>query len=146
METRESGGGVFVWVDSWQHQCCGQDFAVGSDVVWEAVAVEESHGWVELILGEEWAKRVRFHQESHHDEGAALVLLEGVVHSIREVTCGRTADPQAHSAVRVPIPGAGMLTQVPAADKWRPEPPEEDCGDLSFEGWIVELETGRRST
>jgi len=38
--------------------------------------------------------------------------------------------------------GSGMLKEVSVADKWSPEPPDELRGQMTFDGWIVELELG----
>jgi hypothetical protein len=39
-----------VWVEGWQHQCCGEDFAVGDEVRWTLVEGDED--WHRSVLGE----------------------------------------------------------------------------------------------
>jgi hypothetical protein len=130
---------TFVWVDAWQLQCCGDDFRVDSDVTWTVVPQDGPDEWVELLLGAAWAERVRYHEE-HHSDGDPEQGITGTVRSIREVTCRRTPERQGSGEVLVPVPGSGVLTEVAVADSWGPEPPEELRGQVTFDGWIVELE------
>ena len=45
---------VPVWVEGWQHQCCGKDFAVGDEVRW--TLVEGDEGWHRSVLGEAYPR------------------------------------------------------------------------------------------
>lgn len=43
---------VPVWVEAWQYQCCGDDFAVGETVRWALVRADSSH--LASLLGEDY--------------------------------------------------------------------------------------------
>lgn len=131
---------AYVWVDAWQQQCCGDDFRVGSQVAWSAVPQDGPDGWVGLLLGGEWAEKVRFHEEHHSDDDESAVVLAGTVVSIREVTCRRVPQPQGSGQLMVPIAGSGMLHEVDVPDKWSAEPSADLRDHLTFDGWIVEVE------
>jgi hypothetical protein len=130
----------FVWVDSWQQQCCGGNFAVGSMVNWHVrPQVDFDPEWVTRLLGDSWSGRV-VHHEEHHDE-VEWPTISGQVVSISVVTCAREAKQHgALASVLMPVPGSGRLRTVQVADPWEPEPPESRMLEESFEGWIVELE------
>lgn len=134
---------AFVWIDSWQQQCCGDDFGIGSQVTWSALPQYGPDGWVESLLGPVWADKVGYREEHHDDGDEALVVVAGTVRSIREVTCRRTSLRHGSGQVLVPIAGSGMLNEVSVADKWSAEPSDEVRGLVTFDGWIVELELGQ---
>ncbi|WP_147252177.1 DUF6578 domain-containing protein [Blastococcus sp. TF02-9] len=126
---------TFVWVDSWQQQCCGDDFRVGSHVKWQVRRTEPSADWVATLLGKEWGDKVCFAEE-HHDNSADAEL-NGMVQSIQAVTCDRQLEKQSprlgSQKVWVPIPGSGQLRKVETAGL------TEETYDPShtFDGWIV---------
>ena len=74
-----------VWVEQWQHECCGEPFAVGDAVSWPVVPLGPvgQDGLVRL-LGEGIAHQVGWSVE-RHDEAATLV--NGLVASIFCVFC-----------------------------------------------------------
>jgi Family of unknown function (DUF6578) len=133
--------GTFVWIESWQQQCCGHDFRVGSTVRWEVRQHPGGHDWVRILLGTGWSEKVFFAEDHHTDESEGV--LTGVVSHISVVTCDRVlgdaAQPEARGRVLVPVPGSGRLRTVEMADSWEPEPRDPSAG-WSFDGWIVELE------
>ena len=45
---------VPVWVEGWQHQCCGKDFAVGDEVRWTLVEGDEN--WHRSVLGQAYPR------------------------------------------------------------------------------------------
>src|SRR3569833_203668 len=61
----------FVWVDSWQQQCCGDEFQVGSSVIWNVTRVKDSDDWITTLLGPNWGDRVQY-AEDHHGVGDGL--------------------------------------------------------------------------
>jgi len=136
----------FVWVDSWQQQCCGDEFQVGSSVIWNVTRVKDSDDWITTLLGPNWGDRVQY-AEDHHGVGDGPGHdLRGVVRSIRVVTCDRRPehDPERspNGRVWVAVPGSGRLRVVEVADTWEPEPPDGDPR-RSFDGWVVEVESER---
>lgn len=130
---------VLVWVDSWQQQCCGDEFRVGSPVEWD-VLPEDDESMVNL-LGAEWSGKVGYRQERHgpfdHDQPQPL---SGVIRSIATVTYSLEPVPGKQRHFQ-PAPGTGALRSVSVADPWGPEPPASDTPTQAFGGWIVELET-----
>jgi hypothetical protein len=52
---------AFVWIESWQQQCCGDDFRVGSVVRWQVRTNSDVDEWVELLLGAEWSAKGPVH-------------------------------------------------------------------------------------
>jgi hypothetical protein len=134
--------GTFVWIESWQQQCCGHDFRVGSRVRWEVRQNPDGDSWIDLLLGPRWSEKVGFTEDHHMDESDGV--LTGVVAAINVVTCDRVPDDAPHlegrGKVMVPVPGSGRLRTVDVADSWEPEPRDRPSG-WSFDGWIVELES-----
>lgn len=112
---------TFVWVDSWQQQCIGDEFRVGADVSWDVTAVRDGDDWVASLLGPEWAELVRYAEDHHGVGDGGARKLRGVVRSIREVTSRLTqqggSPPHGfHGGVWVQIPGSGQLREVDVAD------------------------------
>jgi hypothetical protein len=135
---------TFVWVDSWQQQCCGDDFSVGSSVHWNVHRLEGGDKSVAELVGPEWGAAVEY-SSNHHgvdDHLGPGDEMQGVVLSIRVMTCGRQPQPDRNPGGQmwVRVPGSGQLREVRVADPWEPEPPAEEH-HVSFEGWIVEVET-----
>lgn len=134
---------TYVWVDAWQQQCCGEPFGVGSTVHWNVTPEDEVSEWTKKLLGEEWGRRVEFHEEHHTGEDEPTSSLSGLVKSIKVVTCDRELKENdgigPKGLVWMPVPASGRLREVEVADPWEPEPnPEEHS--TTFDGWIVELE------
>ena len=107
-------------------------------MTWTAANNDGPDEWVTHLLGTEWGDRVRY-SESHHDDERGTV--NGTVRAIHEVRCRRELQVQQYGNVLVPIPGSGWLTEVAVADPWTSTPADERRDSMSFDGWIVELET-----
>lgn len=118
---------VFVVVDSWQQQCCGEHFEVGFEVHW-AVQVP--------AVGQ----KVRYHEE-HHGTGDQTFALAGLVRSIRVLNSDLEPIAGEERGYQ-PVPGTGRLTSIQVIDEWAPEPQHDPTAPSteSFLGWIVELE------
>jgi hypothetical protein len=134
---------TFVWVDSWQQQCCGDEFGVGSDVCWDVYPTRDGDDWVASLLGSEEEAEVQF-SSNHHgvlDHLGPGHELRGVVRSIRVMTCAREPQPHPNPSgiAWVVVPGSAQLREVQVADAWEPEPPADEP-QRSFEGWIVEVD------
>ncbi len=133
---------AFVWIESWQQQCCGTDFGVGSTVRWDVKQNAENDEWIDLLLGPEWSGKVDFTEDHHMDESDGV--LTGAVSEISVVTCDRVLgdvpQPGPRGKVMVPVPGSGRLRSVEVADRWEPEP-DDTSGGWSFDGWIVGLKS-----
>lgn len=131
---------ALVWLSSWQQQCCGEAFQVGSSVRWTVQRQDAGDEWAARILGPEWGRRIRFREEHHDDEVDGVI--SGTVSAIKVVTCDRVfgVDPQwpDEGQLMLPVNGSGRLRAVQIADPWEPEPSAADAG-WSFDGWVVQL-------
>ncbi|MFF9848014.1 DUF6578 domain-containing protein [Streptomyces litmocidini] len=123
-----------IWVDGWQMQCCGENFAPGDVVSWKLLEVDPED-YADVVGGER-GDGIDFREERHiHDEGHAPTSVEVV--SITEVHCRYGVPPGATDKANRPVPGTTVLVPVEKADgraKARP--------DVSFAGYLV---TARRA-
>jgi hypothetical protein len=128
---------VKVWLDSWQWQCCGDPFAVGSEVLWDVLPTPPQHKpYLSELLGPELAGTIDFREEHHEDPRfqPRLVPTRGRVESIAAVYCQRAPRAGEEPRELFVVPGTTVLEQRERADGWEPE------GDgLRFEGYVVEL-------
>ncbi|EFE76168.1 hypothetical protein K7395_16865 [Streptomyces filamentosus] len=125
---------VTIWVDDWQMQCCGEDFASGDLVSWSWV-VADPEDYVDIV-GEERAAEIDFHEEHHGQEEQEPTSLE--VLSIAEVHCRYAVPPGSTDKVRCPVPGTAVLLPVDRATGWAKGRP-----DVDLAGYLV---TARRVT
>ncbi|MYV42328.1 hypothetical protein GT030_26535 [Streptomyces sp. SID1328] len=122
-----------IWVDDWQMQCCGQNFAVGGVVSWTLLEADPED--YADVVGEERADEIGFREEHHGRAGErAATSLE--VLSIDEVHCRYEERAGATDRMNLPVRGTAVLVPVDRADGWaRPRP------DVEFAGYLV---TARR--
>ncbi|OCC10221.1 DUF6578 domain-containing protein [Streptomyces sp. PTY087I2] len=125
---------VTIWVDDWQMQCCGEDFAPGGLVSWSLVEADPED--YADIVGEERAEGIDFHEEHHGREEREPTSLE--VLSIAEVHCRYAAPPGSTEKVNCPVPGTAVVLPVDRATGWAKARP-----DVEFAGYLV---TARRVT
>jgi hypothetical protein len=123
--------GLTVWVDGWQMQCCGEPFAVGSDISWTLGDADVD--WLEAVLGSK-AAEVDSAAEHHGALPKDTPKTAATVSSISAVHCRYALDPGGDSKIRYPVRNSAVLTELPAADGWTP-----DRGDLQFTGYLVEI-------
>ena len=121
-----------MWVDSWQQQCCGEPFEVGSQVAWMLRAIDRE--FARSVLGDDLAQSVT-HAEEHHGElpedGPAVV---GRVTAIHTVHCEFAPRIGRQDNTRYPVPGTTVLSSAMSADGWEPEP-----DGLVFVSYLVEV-------
>lgn len=113
---------LLIWVAGWQHQCCGNDFAVGGTVSWNVH--EPDRDWHSTLLGDDLAQRLDG-EEGHHADRVDRTL-DGTVRSIAAVHCAYD-----RAASRW-IPGTATFTTQDPADRWTP-----DRENLIFVGYLV---------
>jgi hypothetical protein len=99
-----------IWIDSWQMQCCGEPFRLGSQVAWTLRAADPEFPTMPSRPG-------------------------GTVRHIAAVHCRLAPEPGSDSPAVGPVAGTGVLTDVGSADGWT-----EDRGDEHFIGYLVQLE------
>ena len=125
--------GTTVWVDSWQMQCCGVPFRVGSQVAWTLRAPDRD--LLEQILSADSRQAVDAAEEHHGGVPEETAPTRGTVTHIAAVHCRFAPEPGSGPPVARLIPGTGILTEVWSADGWT-----KDRADERFVGYLVELE------
>jgi len=124
---------IMVWVDSWQMQCCGQPFCLGSQIAWTLRPADPD--WIAGILGSDAPQNVEAAEDHHGGVPRDTVPTRGTVREIAAVHCRFAPKPGSKSATVYPVPGTGFLTEVGSADGWT-----EDHGEERFIGYLVQLE------
>jgi hypothetical protein len=130
-----------VWLTSWEWECCGDRFALGDDVEWQLLPIQEAtRSWLSALFGPVVAGQVT-HEETHHDveERRIAVPMRGRVLEIMSAFSRRAAaddDP----VTLYPTPGSGRLASREAVNGFDPtawslkgDPVE------SHEGYLVKL-------
>jgi hypothetical protein len=116
-----------VFVERWQLDCCGEPFAVGSQVSWTLRRGSDAdRPWLTAVLGEELAATVDGSEEHHGGVREDTPRTTGTVTWIGEVRCRRFEGR--------PVPGSGVVTEVAEARKWA-----ADHGDLQMAGFLARL-------
>lgn len=124
---------VTVWLDAWQVQCCGEPFAVGSDVAW-TLRDDVDRDWLGAVLGDALAASVDRAEEHHGQLPQDHPPTHGAVRRVRAARC-RYVPVAAGSQQRCPAPGSVRLADVDRADGW-----EREDGEVVFAGYLVDLD------
>jgi hypothetical protein len=122
-----------IWIDSWQMQCCGEPFRLGSRVAWTLRAADPD--WLAATLGADAQQAVDAAEEHHGAVPADTVPTRGTVRRIAAVHCRLAPESGSDAPAVGPVAGTGVLTGVGSADGWT-----EDRGDEHFIGYLVQLE------
>jgi hypothetical protein len=102
--------GMTVWVDSWQPQCCGEPFHLGSHVAWTLGDADAD--WLRAMLGA-GAQHTADAAEEHHGgvlEGTAPP--ESRVTSIAAVHCRYAPRPGTDPRARYPVPARALVGAI----------------------------------
>jgi hypothetical protein len=115
-----------VWVDDWQHECCGEPFALGHEVRW--LLTPDDAGRQALLHPEEGVI-VTHALDSHRagDEQPARAVV-GRVTLIRAVQLEYQGQ-----RVRRSVPGSARLTVLAESDG-------PETGWAGFVGYLVDLD------
>jgi hypothetical protein len=127
---------VKIWTEAWEWQCCGEPFAVGTDVEWELTPVEaDGRTFLAKPLGTEIADQLT-HYEGHHPSAVdnAQPLTRGRVESIQAVYWQLAPRPSGNPVVVYPVPGTALLKARETANGR-----ETEDDKLDFVGYIVDL-------
>jgi uncharacterized protein DUF6578 len=122
-----------VWVDSWQMQCCGEPFRVGSQVAWTLRAADPD--LLQKMLGADSRQAADATEEHHGGVPEDTVPTRGTVTHIAAVHCRFAPEAGSRSRAACLVPGTGVLTDVWSADGWT-----KDRGDECFMGYLVQIE------
>lgn len=125
--------GMCVWVDGWQMQCCGDPFAVGSEVRWTLIPPD--HDWFRVLLGNVEVDAV---EEHHGGEKKGQQVTVGAVSSIDAVYVKRAPVPNGSSTVLYPVEGTSQLLSRTSVTGW--EGDSDGVLGLRFEGYLVDLD------
>jgi hypothetical protein len=93
-----------VWVDSWQMQCCGEPFRLGSQVAWTLGPADND--WLDGMLGPQARPAADAAEDHHGGVPEDTVPTQGTVTGIAAVCC-RYADRPGDPRILYPVPGAG---------------------------------------
>ena len=124
---------ALVWVDRWQQECCGDDFAVGDIVTWP-LEPEPDREWLQDALMPELASSLTHHQERHAVSGEEQPSRTGVVLVVR-AAFGRYAARQGAGPGLYPEPGSVVLVDLVRVEGVASVPSGEQLN-----GYVVELE------
>lgn len=114
-------------------QCCGEPFAVGSQVSWTLGAADTD--WLGTVLGAR-AAGVGAAEEHHGGLPEEVPATAATVSGISAVHCCYAPAPGEDPKVLYPVPDTAVVTELTRADGWTP-----DRGDLQFAGYLVDLAT-----
>jgi len=120
-----------IWVDAWQHECCGAPFKVAAKVRW-TLAVR-GVDFLRSLFPAAQPVAITHAEEHHGDVPEHAPITVGLVVSIRAVQLRYERSPETDT--RLPVPGSARLTQVDNSDG----PETRSAG---FAGYIVEVDAG----
>jgi hypothetical protein len=123
-----------VWVDSWQQECCGDAWSIGTVVRWTVADADQEY--LAPLFASESDVRVDYHEEHHGGLPDDAPTTSGTVVGIRGVQL-RYAPPSGGDAGTLyPVPASARLTTLTSSDgpelRWE-----------GFAGYLVEIDTGR---
>jgi hypothetical protein len=128
-------GGVrlTVWVEDWQHECCGKPFSIGSTVRW--TLAEPYREYLNPLFSPNLSVRIDY-AEDHHDVLADndAPITVGTVVGIRSVKVRYVRAPEDHEATHIPVPGSAELTTLDRSNG-------DEMRSRNFRGYLVEILT-----
>ena len=127
---------ALVFVETWQQECCGDPFAVGDEVSWPVVAVQDQE-LLAVRLGRELSGRVTACVERHAEHVEELRLR---VNRIRSAFCAYEKVPGQdrrlpHGETHRPVPGTTVLRDVRAVDRGH-----QELEHLHWLGYVVDAQ------
>ena len=128
-----------VYVESWQIQCCGDEFALRSKVEWTVVADPDLE-FLSAVLGSHEADAITDIEEHHGLMQLRDEPLIGTVHGITAVFCSYAA-PSTGKAL-YPVSGTAVLEPRERADGWE----QEDAHTRVFVGYLVDVDDESKRT
>ncbi len=117
---------LYVWMASWQMECCGTPFREGTEVSWRLRHPNPAEvAWLDTALHDGVAATIDAVEDHHGDSSAPLTT--GSVTSVATLHCRFAPEP---------VAGSGLVTSVVTAEKWN-----DDLDDRHFAGFLVRILT-----
>ena len=117
-----------VWVDVFDHQCCGEPFGVGSTVRW--TLVQPDHAYIDPMFGQDHSVEVDRVADYHPTDPDAPHTV-GAVLSLRGVRVRYSRSPDDKRVV-LPVPGSAELTELDRSSG-------DELWSKDFAGYLVEI-------
>jgi hypothetical protein len=134
--TRHTGDvRLTVWVEGWQHECCGKPFGIGSTVSW--TLAEPEREYIDPLFRPELAVEIDREEDRHGmlvDFDAPETV--GTVTAIRAVRVRYARDPD-DERVLYPVPGSAELTDLDRSNG-------VELRSRDFAGYLVEIVSSGR--
>lgn len=128
--------GAVVWYADWQMECCGEPSELGDRVTW-TVEEADDREWLVAALGPDRGARVTHLEEHHAQDASRLLTMTGFVTKIAGAWCAygprHVGDDDSY-----PIPGSERFVDLCGSHDVEGQP----ASGQSFNGWLVELDTG----
>lgn len=121
-----------VWISAWQHECCGDAFAIDDIVNWPLTTPD--HEWLEPLLGAERTRQINYEEDRHDLSDKLTPKHRGRVRDITLVYARYAPRLLGDVNTLYPGPGTAEFEHAVQVDRWAPERP-----NLTFSGYIVEL-------
>jgi hypothetical protein len=104
-----------VYMEDWQLDCCGEPFAVGSQISW--TLIQNRCSWIQDIISPDAGIVVAAREEHHGRLAADTPATRGTVNRIFAVCC-QYAPPAVEAGPQQPVPGSGVLIPVTQAQRF----------------------------
>ena len=101
-----------IWIDSWQMQCCGKPFRLGSQVAWTLRAADLD--WLAATLGADAQQAVDAAEEHHGGVPDHTVPTRGTSTSSATSYSSNSDSGISTMTVRFPIRGSGARAGLAA--------------------------------
>ena len=125
-----------VFVEFWQHECCGDLFGVGDLVSWPVRPM--TLGSLVDLLGDDADRPVRWEVDRHGDESAHMA---GIVREISAIFCRLETVTTDRDGLHLrPQPGSGVLRRIYRSQR------HEVFTDLEWRGYLVDMSDQQEPT
>jgi hypothetical protein len=101
---------LWVWVDGWQQECCGEPWGVRSTVHW--MLADADLGYFAPLFPDNSGVTVDRHEDHHDALPADTLETVGVIVAIRGVHLSYAPAPGGDPKRLYPVPGSARLTAL----------------------------------
>ncbi len=125
---------LWVWLDGWQQECCGNPWGVGSTVQW--MLADADGDYFAPLFAVDSGVTVDRHEDHHDALPEDTPETVGVVTAIRGVQLRYEPTPGGDPKILYPVPGSARLADLDRSNgaefRWQ-----------GFAGYLVRLRTQR---